>query len=145
MAKLTDRQRKQIIAEYINGGGAVSQRTLAARYQVTQKTISKILNAPDVQGKVSEVKESNSKSMIEFLESQRGSVQTIMRTILDGAVKDLEKASLRDKMGALKILNEVFGVSGTESEKQKDTINVVFSVADVGIGAEDDADTTNHS
>ena len=54
MAKLSDRQRKQIIAEYVNGGGAVSQRTLAARYHVTQKTISKILNAPDVLDKVRE-------------------------------------------------------------------------------------------
>ena len=46
MAKLTDRQRKQIIAEY--AGGGISQRELAERYQVTQKTISKILNTEEV-------------------------------------------------------------------------------------------------
>lgn len=118
MAKLSDRQKKQIIAEYVNGGGAVSQRTLAARYHVTQKTISKILSAPDVQKMVSEEKESNSKSMLEFLESQRITVQGIMQAILNGAITDLEKASLRDKMGALKILSDIF--CGNLAEKKTD-------------------------
>jgi len=45
VGKLTDRQRKQIIAEYVAGDGKISQRELAERYQVSQKTISKILGA----------------------------------------------------------------------------------------------------
>ncbi len=32
MAKLTDRQRKRIIAEYVDGDGKVSQRSLAKEY-----------------------------------------------------------------------------------------------------------------
>ena len=141
MAKLSDRQRKQIIAEYVNGGGAVSQRTLAARYHVTQKTISKILNAPDVQETVSKEKESNSKSMLEFLESQRVTVQGIMQAILDGAVADLEKASLRDKMGALKILNEVFGYkNGNDENGDNQTVKVIVEkrVENLSEGAPDD-------
>ena len=134
MAKLTDRQKKQIIAEYINGGGAVSQRTLAAKYHVTQKTISKILSAPDIKQKVSEEKEKNSKSMSEFLESQRDTVQGIMKSILDGAVQDLEKASLRDKMGALKILSDIFA-AGKDNELNGDKkVSIKFVVEDVSGG-----------
>ena len=44
MAKLSDRQRKQIIAEYVEGDGKVSQRSPAKKYNVCLSTISKILS-----------------------------------------------------------------------------------------------------
>lgn len=56
--------------------------------------------------------------MLEFLESQRITVQGIMQAILNGAITDLEKASLRDKMGALKILSDIF--CGNLAEKKTD-------------------------
>lgn len=37
MAKLTDRQRKQIIAEYVEGDGKVSQQKLADKYHVSRQ------------------------------------------------------------------------------------------------------------
>ena len=43
MAKLTDRQRKQIIAEYVEGDGKVSQQKLADKYHVSRQAISTIL------------------------------------------------------------------------------------------------------
>ena len=107
MAKLTDRQRKQIIAEY--AGGGISQRELAERYQVTQKTISKILNTEEVYQKVSEKKEENTRSMLAFLDSRKEKAQSLMDAILDSARSDIKKAPLRDKMGAFKILSESFG------------------------------------
>ena len=103
MAKLTDRQRKQIIAEY--AGGWISQRELAERYQVTQKTISKILNTEEVYQKVSEKKEENTRSMLAFLDSRKEKAQSLMDAILDSARSDIKKAPLRDKMGAFKILS----------------------------------------
>lgn len=39
MAKLTDRQRKQIIAEYVAGDGRVSQQKLADKYHVSRQAI----------------------------------------------------------------------------------------------------------
>ncbi len=42
MAKLTDRQRKNIIAEYIEGGA--SQRKLAEKYNVSTYLIRSVLN-----------------------------------------------------------------------------------------------------
>ena len=114
MAKLTDRQRKQIIAEYVSG--ATSQRALAERYHVSQKTISKILNTEESRQKVSYKKEENTRSMLEFLDAQKSTAQELMQKLLRASEKDIEAASLRDKMGALKILSEVFGGKDAPSE-----------------------------
>lgn len=135
MAKLSDRQRKQIIAEYASGG--VSQRELAERYQVTQKTISKILNSEEVYQKVSEKKEENTRSMLAFLDEQKEKAQSLMKQLLNASEKDIEKASLRDKMGALKILSEVFTTRKDELVGDNN-IQITLSVEDMSGG--DDAE-----
>lgn len=117
MAKLTDRQRKQIIADY--AGGGISQRELAERYQVTQKTISKILSTTEVRQKVSEKKEENTRSMLEYLDEQKGKAQGLIGKLLEASEEDIKKASLRDKMGAIKILSEVFAPTGAATEKSE--------------------------
>lgn len=141
MAKLTDRQRKQIIAEYASGD--ISQRELAERYQVTQKTISKILSTEEVRQKVSLKKEENTRSMLEFLDEQKSTAQSLMQKLLKASEEDIEKASLRDKMGALKILSEVFaphkndGKSGEEGGGMK----VEFVFKDTSMNDESDCNT----
>ena len=117
VAKLTDRQRKQIIADY--AGGGISQRELAERYQVTQKTISKILSTTEVRQKVSEKKEENTRSMLEYLDEQKGKAQGLIGKLLEASEEDIKKASLRDKMGAIKILSEVFAPTGAATEKSE--------------------------
>lgn len=108
MSKLTDRQKKQIAAEYVAGDGNISQRTLAARYHVSQKTVSKILSDENVSQKVSEKKAENTLSMLAYLDSKKDSAQSLMEQILASSAHDIDKASLRDKMGALKILADIF-------------------------------------
>lgn len=116
MAKLTDRQRKQIIAEYVEGG--ISQRALAQKYNVSQKTISTILTDKEVRQKVSDKKNENTLSMLAFLDSRKEKAQSLMDAILDLAQADIKKAPLRDKMGAFKILSESFGGKNGESKDQ---------------------------
>lgn len=116
MAKLTDRQRKQIIAEYVEGG--ISQRALAKKYNVSQKTISTILTDKEVRQKVSDKKNENTLSMLAFLDSRKEKAQSLMDAILDAAQSDIKKAPLRDKMGAFKILSESFGGKNGESKDQ---------------------------
>lgn len=108
MAKLSDRQRKQIIAEYVAGDGRVSQRSLAKKYNVSLSTISKILRDEKVEQKCTHKKEENTRSMLEFLDEQKSTAQSLMQKLLKAPEEDIKKASLRDKMGALKILSEVF-------------------------------------
>lgn len=104
MAKLSDRQRKQIIAEYVAGDGRVSQRSLAKKYNVSLSTISKILRDEKVEQKCTHKKEENTRSMLEFLDEQKSTAQSLMQKLLKASEEDIKKASLRDKMGALKIL-----------------------------------------
>lgn len=110
MAKLTDRQRKQIIAEYVEGDGKISQRQLAKKYSVSLSTISKILSDEKVEQKCTYKKEENTLSMLEYLDSRKQTAQELMEKILALSAEDIAKANLRDKMGALKILSEVFAV-----------------------------------
>lgn len=58
MAKLTDKQRKKIIAEYVEGG--TSQRKLAEKYHVSPYLIRSILNGDkNLAQKISHKKEEN--------------------------------------------------------------------------------------
>lgn len=119
MSKLTDRQRKQLVAEYVAGDGNISQRTLAIKYGVSQKTVSKILSDEKVKQKVSDKKAENTLSMIAYLDSQLNIVQELIGKILVTAGNDIEKAPLRDKMGALKILSETFRSQSDDTGKHK--------------------------
>lgn len=129
MAKLTDRQRKRIVAEYIEGDGRVSQRMLAQKYHISQKTVSKILADAESTQKVSEKKEENTRSMIEYLDERKGQAQSLIDQILASAGKDIEKACLRDKIGALKILSEVFG-GGRQEAKDDAPVQIIVEAED---------------
>ena len=128
MAKLSDRQRKQIIAEYVEGDGRVSQRSLAKKYNVCLTTISKILKNKEVKQKCEDKKNENTRSMLEFLDEQKDTAQALMEKILSLSEKDIEKANLRDKMGALKILAEVFAVKsdGVPNGENGAVVNIVI-------------------
>lgn len=120
MAKLSDRQRKRIIAEYAIGG--ISQRALAEKYHVSQNTIAKLLSSEKSVQKLSDKKEENTRSMLEFLDEQKSTAQSLMQKLLKAPKEDIENASLRDKMGALKILSEVF-----TTRKEKISARKIFS------------------
>ena len=141
MAKLTDRQRKQIIAEYVNGDGAISQQQLADRYKVSRQAISKILNTTEGCERLLQKKEENTLSMLEFMEGQKSKAQNLMQKILDCSEKDIRAASLRDKMGALKILHEVFGASGPDSKPTDNSITeIVVQPVDASEGSNETDD-----
>ena len=131
MAKLSDRQRKQIIAEYTTGG--TSQRALAEMYHVSQKTISKILSSEEVRQKVSDKKEENTRSMLEFLDEQKGKAQSLMQKLLNASEQDIQQASLRDKMGAIKILSEVFAPRKSEESKANEGVKFEFVFKDTSM------------
>lgn len=118
MAKLTDKQRKQIIAEYVEGDGKVSQRELARKFSVSQVTISKILTDKSVKEKLSEAKNDNLISMCEYIKAKSERVQHLIDIALETSDQQMREASLRDKMGAVKILIEKF--FPPEDEREED-------------------------
>lgn len=133
--KLTDKQKKEIIAEYVSG--TVSQRELAKRYQVTQKTISKILNDEKVYQKVSELENENTLSMLAYLDSKRGFAQELIGEALSSVKSKLAKASLKDTITAIKSLSEVFKDSHEESEAESG-VNVEIVIRDCGAESVDE-------
>lgn len=81
MAKLTDRQRKRIIAERADGS---SLRELAKKYHVSETTIRRtIKNDPEMAQKVAHKKEQNTADILSYMESKRDIVCEIIGNGLD--------------------------------------------------------------
>lgn len=123
MAKLSDRQRKQIIAEYVSGDGIISQRELAKKYGVCLTTISKILGNGKVVQKCINKKEENTQTMLAFMDSKREIAQDLIAEILTTSKEQIKEAPLREKMGALKILSETFTRSSEGRAESKSALD----------------------
>lgn len=88
MAKLTDKQKKKIIAEKINGS---SLRALAAKYGVSRTTISRVLKSDrEMSQKVTQKKAENTASVLAFMESQKNDVCRVIGSLLN-AINDPSK------------------------------------------------------
>ena len=88
MAKLTDRQKKQIIAESVEGS---SLRALGAKYGVSPTTIRRVLlHNPEFKQKVTQKKQENTASVLAFMESQKQDVCKVIDNLLH-AINDPEK------------------------------------------------------
>lgn len=88
MAKLSDRQKKKIIAEYVEGS---TTRALAAKYDVSQTTIRRVLQSDkETAQKISKKKEENTKSVLEYMDSKKDSVCELIDKLLE-AMNDPEK------------------------------------------------------
>lgn len=89
MAKLTDKQRKMIFAELVEGA---TIRALAKKYGVSQQTILRIKQNGDEEfrQKVLEKREENTKSVLAYMDSRKGDVCTLIGMLLD-ALTDQDK------------------------------------------------------
>lgn len=80
MAKLTDKQRKKIIAESVNGS---SIRALAAKYGVSTTTIQRTLKSDnDLKQKVAQKKAENTASILAFMDSKKNDVCGLIDKLL---------------------------------------------------------------
>lgn len=88
MAKLTDKQRKKIIAESVSGS---SIRALAAKYQVSTTTIQRVLKSDaELTQKVAQKKAENTASVLAFMDSKKNDVCGLIDKFLS-AMGDDEK------------------------------------------------------
>lgn len=88
MAKLTDKQRKWIIAERAEGA---SLRALAKKYKVSEATIRRTLESdPKMTQKVAHKKEENTVAVLAYMDSKKNDVCEALDKLLE-AVKDDEK------------------------------------------------------
>lgn len=129
MGKLTDKQRKKIIAEYVAGDGKITQEQLAKKYGVSRQAISLILRDENACENLRNKKKENEMSMLSFLDSRTAKAQSLIDKVLETLPQDFEKASMRDKAGLLKILSEVFTPKETVEDNGRDE-GIVIEIRD---------------
>lgn len=109
MARLTEKQRQQIIADRVEG---LSERKIAAKHGVSQTTIHNALKKaePETVQKVSEKKQAITLEMFEYMDQQKGAAQILLTNIVE-ALNDPEKlrrANVRDLATAYGIIFDKF-------------------------------------
>lgn len=135
MAKINNRIRSEIIAMAVVGA---SQRAIAEKYNISQKTVSLILTEEKNSQKVSKGIDVIQNAEREEKRSNQKTAHSVIEKIIADLEKDLPKASLRDKRELLKTLVELFGLPETDNEDKVEKIEVEFEDASVdGDGAED--------
>lgn len=88
MAKLTDKQRKKVIAERVEGA---SIRALAAKFKVSTTTIQKVLKSdPELTQKITQKKAENAASVLAYMDTKKQTVCDLIDKFL-GAMGDPKK------------------------------------------------------
>jgi hypothetical protein len=119
-ARLTDMQKKQIIADYVELG---SYNAVAKKHRVSATTVKKLVIA-DAQSvrKCEHKKEQNTLDMLAYMDSRKASAQEFIDLALE-SIKDprkLDKAGLQSIATALGIIVDKF--IQTAPERDSDTM-----------------------
>ena len=120
MAKLTEKDRASIIKEYAAGK---SVRELAKKFTVSPTAISKILKS--VKSLQNEGK--SLQTSLQPKQDNQALAQMIIDKAVAGLVKDIEKASVKDKLQAIERLSALYGIEENKDGK----IEFVFEVRDL--------------
>lgn len=107
-ARLTDEQKKRIIADYVESG---SYRATARKNGVATDTVKRIvLSDGGIVQKATQKKAENTLDMLEYMDSRKGQAQGIIDTYLEALAdpEKLENASLQQIATALGIVVDKF-------------------------------------
>lgn len=107
-ARLTDKQRKQIIADR---AGGLSLRKLAEKYGVSHSTIKNTLDRDSETVQIcTHKKEANTLEMLAYMDAQKGKAQELLSKIIDalGDPDKLARANVRDLATAYGIIADKF-------------------------------------
>ena len=129
--RLSDKQKIEICRLYYSGEKTKSD--IAKTFNVSHTAISKTLNdnkvAESFKSLIDETKTENTLSMLAFLDSKRAVAQELITVALDSVKSKIAKASLRDTVGAIEKLSQVFkdkdDIGGCEDGDN--TINIIFT------------------
>ena len=107
MAKLTDKQKKKIIADYVETQNFSETARMNGISDKTVKRIVDNMNNIDVVEKIEQKKKENTQSTIEYMQTQHESKKRILDKILK-AIE--EKADNIDKFTNIKDLATAYGI-----------------------------------
>ena len=132
MAKITDKQKKRIVAEYVDGK---SQSEIASKYGVSRQAISLILKKEETCATLlQEKKQENVISMLAYYDSKKDIAQRLTDKALTAIEGKIDKSNIKELAGLIKIIKDCFT---TEVKTDNDTLNVIISTEDASIGGED--------
>ena len=125
-ARLTDKQKKKIVADYLETG---SYRATARKNRIADGTVKRIvLECSDIEQKVAQKKEENTADILAYMESQKELVCEIIGKGL-AALNDPEKlaeatpAQITTALGTL--IDKWTDIKG---EGQEDKVQVIIDV-----------------
>ena len=126
MGKLTERQKKKVIADYATGG--FTQAQLAAKYNVDRATINRIIKRdPDFATKCNNLKKEQEKQeyqdLADFFAKKNGHLVGRIAKALDVSDEALDASSPRDRCGFAKVVAELIILMKHERDEGKDTSN----------------------
>lgn len=117
MAKLTEKDRTNIIREYA-AGKSVSE--LAKKFQVSHSAISKILKP----AKSCENGEKSCKGK----QDNQALAQLIIDKAVAGLIRDIDNAPVRDKLAAIERLSQLYHL---EEQKEEQKLEFTFEIRDL--------------
>ena len=120
---LTEKQKQEIVCRVLSGE---SKNSVAKSFNVSHTAISKILKNEKVSESFNNLKTETALDMISFLDNKKGQVQELITLILDNCKNKITKASLKESVGAIKTLSEIFIDKETPNENEIPTVNVVI-------------------
>ena len=125
-ARLTDKQKKKIVADYLETG---SYRATARKNRIADETVKRIvLECSDIEQKVAQKKEENTADILAYMESQKELVCEIIGKGL-AALNDPEKlaeatpAQITTALGTL--IDKWTDIKG---EGKEDKVQVIIDV-----------------
>ena len=137
-ARLTDKQKKKIVADYVQLG---SYNSVAKIHGVADSTVKRaVLACPDMQKKAEQKKEENTADILDYMESQRDDVCKVLGICLS----ELKKAERYEKTPPQQIATTMailidkytaFG-GGPKDETEEDSLS--RSLRELGGGLESD-------
>lgn len=136
MAKLTDKQKKKIVAESVNGS---SMTALAKKYGVSTTTIHRVVHGDEkLKEKVEQKKAENTVSILAFMDSKKNDVCGLIDKLLAAMADDekLANATVNQLATAMGIVIDKY--TANEAIKPSDTKETNFFEAIRSAGKEVD-------
>ncbi|EOS23504.1 hypothetical protein C806_03010 [Lachnospiraceae bacterium 3-1] len=105
-ARLTDAQKKKIVADYSVTG---SYRATAKHFGVSDQTVRRVCcSEPEISRKVAQKKEENTADMLSFMESRKRKAQGVIDRCLDILPEKLKSASASQVATVMGIVADKF-------------------------------------
>lgn len=125
-ARLTDRQKKKIIADYVQSG---SYNAAAKMNGVSNHTVKRVvINNPETSEKIQQKKEENTADILDYMERQKSGVCEILDVYLTELKnpEKIEAANLREIATTMAILIDKYTANSganTADEQSEDDLS----------------------